>query len=130
MPTSTPVPGRMIRTLPENGYESPQSPENDEILFAHGIHRDGKRRRNPFMGSSEEIPPEVGEGNAGSQAYQNETGRVDQEKQDEEGEPKRVGFRDRISCFTWTWFTMTMATGGIANVLHSSNADHIPLRGV
>ncbi|KAH6656680.1 voltage-dependent anion channel-domain-containing protein [Truncatella angustata] len=35
----------------------------------------------------------------------------------------KVGIRDRISCYQWTWFTMTMATGGIANVLHT-----IPLR--
>ncbi|KAI0180692.1 voltage-dependent anion channel-domain-containing protein [Hypoxylon sp. FL1284] len=31
----------------------------------------------------------------------------------------KVGIRDRICCHQWTWFTMTMATGGIANVLHS-----------
>lgn len=32
----------------------------------------------------------------------------------------KVGFRDRIACYTWTWFTLNMATGGIANVLFGS----------
>ncbi|KAI0539383.1 voltage-dependent anion channel-domain-containing protein [Xylaria digitata] len=31
----------------------------------------------------------------------------------------KISIRDRICCFQWTWFTMTMATGGIANVLYS-----------
>ncbi|KAH7346123.1 voltage-dependent anion channel [Pyrenochaeta sp. MPI-SDFR-AT-0127] len=30
-----------------------------------------------------------------------------------------MGFRERIRHFTWTWFCMTMATGGIANVLYT-----------
>lgn len=39
----------------------------------------------------------------------------------ESGEDGKVklGFRGRIQHFTWTWFTMTMATGGIANVLYT-----------
>ncbi|KAI0853822.1 voltage-dependent anion channel-domain-containing protein [Daldinia vernicosa] len=32
---------------------------------------------------------------------------------------KKIGIRDRICCHQWTWFTMTMATGGVANVLYS-----------
>ncbi|KAJ1338427.1 Voltage-dependent anion channel [Microdochium nivale] len=31
----------------------------------------------------------------------------------------KVGLRDRICCYQWTWFTMTMATGGVSSVLHS-----------
>lgn len=33
---------------------------------------------------------------------------------------KPVGIKDRVACFQWTWYTSTMATGGIANVLASS----------
>ena len=31
----------------------------------------------------------------------------------------KLHWRDRIRHFTWTYFTMTMATGGIANVLYT-----------
>ncbi|PSR82237.1 voltage-dependent anion channel [Coniella lustricola] len=33
------------------------------------------------------------------------------------GDKRRVSVKDRIACFQWTWYTSTMATGGIANVL-------------
>ena len=29
-----------------------------------------------------------------------------------------LAIKERIRHFTWSWFTMTMATGGIANVLY------------
>lgn len=37
----------------------------------------------------------------------------------EADERKRLSWRERIRHFTWTWFCMTMATGGIANVLYT-----------
>jgi hypothetical protein len=30
----------------------------------------------------------------------------------------QLAIKERVRHFTWTWFTMTMATGGIANVLY------------
>ena len=103
--------------LPENGYESPQIPDED-ILFGQGI-LGGERRRARRSKSSDKREVE----NPDLTAYMNERDGNDNHMGDEEDGEKgrrRVGFRDRVGCYTWTWFTMTMATGGIANVLHSS----------
>ncbi|KAI7766001.1 hypothetical protein LZL87_001114 [Fusarium oxysporum] len=32
---------------------------------------------------------------------------------------QRVSIRDRIACYQWTYFTMTMSTGGVANIIYS-----------
>ncbi|KAH8690955.1 voltage-dependent anion channel-domain-containing protein [Talaromyces proteolyticus] len=37
----------------------------------------------------------------------------------ENGEPVKLGFKQRIRHMTWVYFTLTMATGGIANVLYN-----------
>lgn len=39
----------------------------------------------------------------------------------------RLAIRERVRHFTWTWFTMTMATGGIANVLYYPTLLSFPL---
>ena len=38
-----------------------------------------------------------------------------------------IGWKERLRHFTWSFFTMTMATGGIANVLHTGQAASINL---
>ncbi|TGO12584.1 hypothetical protein BTUL_0086g00600 [Botrytis tulipae] len=44
---------------------------------------------------------------------------VDRQADTEDTAVAKVSIRDRIGCVTWTWFTLSMATGGIANVLYS-----------
>lgn len=38
-----------------------------------------------------------------------------------------LGWKQRVRHLTWAFFTLTMATGGIANVLYTSKADPIVL---
>jgi hypothetical protein len=110
----------MRAVIPENGYESPGI--NDEVFFGKK-EKGGERRRVNFSGSSDGSELVEREGADG----QNTNGEriADQHLNDEGKKPRIAGLRDRVGCFTWTWFTMTMATGGIANVLHSSNEAHI-----
>lgn len=35
---------------------------------------------------------------------------------------ENVTWKDRLQLFTWNWFTMVMATGGIANAINSSKS--------
>jgi hypothetical protein len=37
----------------------------------------------------------------------------------DDGSPKNLTWPQRMQHVTWAWFTLTMATGGIANVLHN-----------
>ena len=40
--------------------------------------------------------------------------------QPEEG-PLVLGWKERLRYFTWTWFTLSMATGGIAAVIYNGS---------
>ena len=125
MPTPTPISRHLsIVQSPINGYESPCviTPSEESVdplqnaaptkTYADIIQRI-ERRGTAF---NEAV---VGKERLTSKKQAN--GCVIAEENGEKGHPI-YSFRDRIACFTWTWFTMNMATGGIANILHSSTS--------
>lgn len=100
--------------LPENGYLTPRFPDLESGYFSKADIHEGERRRHVHEGGGGETNVEIHGRSI------NLDGHAPMAQKGKEEEPKVFGIRDRISCYTWTWFTMNMATGGIANVLHSS----------
>lgn len=67
-----------------------------------------------------------GNGNGNRNLNLPDQGEPEKERVPESSEPAaldrrhaRLPWRERIRHFTWTWFCLTMATGGIANVLYA-----------
>jgi hypothetical protein len=106
----------MNLALPENGYQSPQM-EDEDMFFGKDILRDNNRRR---LGKTKENSGTGEDSTPDSDTRLNGSNGIENTRPDDKGGEKRYELRDRVCCFTWTWFTMTMATGGIANVLHAS----------
>ncbi|KAF2712676.1 hypothetical protein K504DRAFT_372809 [Pleomassaria siparia CBS 279.74] len=83
-------------------------------------------RSNPFEGLDQRLnktaDPANGSGNL-EKEKENGVDGIDGDNgvgtNSEETAKDNLSFRERIRHFTWTWFTMTMATGGIANVLYT-----------
>lgn len=109
-----------MKIVPENGYESPlssQTPESSGFFFGLTDAERGRNERSVDCDSGEETGVDDTAETQDSSPVKEQT--KEQENEDTPTQSK-VGIRDRVGCLTWTWFTLTMATGGIANVLHSS----------
>ena len=51
---------------------------------------------------------------------------VDKVEDPDDEKPKNLSWSQRMKHVSWAWFTLTMATGGIANVLHTGNVPFRP----
>ncbi|EAA26724.3 hypothetical protein GE21DRAFT_3233 [Neurospora crassa] len=96
------------------GYESPSELEDGYITPDPTHHRPGAPSE-PFWATSSASRRQKGGGN-NSPMKASMDDILTKGRNLSKG---KVSLRDRITCYQWTWFTMTMATGGVANVLHS-----------
>lgn len=97
---------------PVLGYESPTEDTVTTALSTnHLMHRLSELEKNQRQRQNvgQNVPPREA---MNMDDLVSQTGKMD--------DGKHVGIKDRVACFQWTWFTSTMATGGIANVLASS----------
>ncbi len=101
MPTSESLPRRMRHILPENGYESPRSPDNrSQICFS--TNEDGERRRTGFGAPSEDTSSASDRNGEAEDTPTQRDGQDGTEQMgDLEGARKKIGFRDRVGCYTW-----------------------------
>ncbi|KAK3488388.1 voltage-dependent anion channel-domain-containing protein [Neurospora crassa] len=96
------------------GYESPSELEDGYITPDPTHHRPGAPSE-PFWATSSASRRQKGGGN-NSPMKASMDDILTKGRNLSKG---KVSLRDRITCYQWTWFTMTMATGGVANVLYS-----------
>lgn len=95
------------------GYESPSELEDGYITPDPTPHRPGAS--GPSWSHASASRRQNGGGNSPMKASMD-----DILNKGRNLSKRKVSLRDRITCYQWTWFTMTMATGGVANVLYSS----------
>ncbi len=99
MPDSLSLPERMRPAIPENGYESP----NEFPSSRTDLKKDSERRRNTYLWGSDEARI----GSTDSSHANGVLGREKSAAEDKQVQFTRpVAIRDRIGCYTWTWFTM------------------------
>ncbi|KAF5587186.1 Malic acid transport [Fusarium pseudoanthophilum] len=138
-PSPSPVPPSGSTSALATGYESP-SEENPPFFSVvasapaapgtalsrhHVVPRPALSQRPSYITA---IPPEHTNGHARpgrllnneSTLTSNSLNHVIATAEKGPGNQK-VGIRDRIACYQWTYFTMTMSTGGVANIIYSSH---------
>ena len=107
------VHGSPLSEKPDNAHEIGRYLADKTTTAETPGNIEGESRRRHFADREESTLVVIHQGRIGEDTQEGYT-------PDASRDAIRPGFRGRLSCYTWTWFTMTMATGGIANVLHTS----------
>ena len=106
---------RHLRQPGEDGYRTPTV---EDSMSQHSSPHHRRPSHFPFHGSS-------------THAALHASSRLTPFRSEEKGQqqadlcrlpedwPNAMNWKQRIKHFTWAYFTLTMATGGIANVLHT-----------
>ena len=97
----------------QDGYRTPTI--EDVEAFA----RAGSRLRH-LEGNSSYFPTAAAFQSVLHDRNKSVAGQGKEAEQEEEAIPKILTWRQRLRHFTWSFFTLSMATGGIANVIYSS----------
>ncbi|ESZ97130.1 hypothetical protein SBOR_2488 [Sclerotinia borealis F-4128] len=141
MSTTSPLPRLMNDTASTNPLESQVPYFKDDSSANESTHRNGWQRSGLEVGHGEtnrsgnrNIDRNTNGVPAGPDTpivdRDHGVDGVDQQPDTQETAVGKVSVRDRIGCMTWTWFTLSMATGGIANVLYSNDIYGIPKTGL
>lgn len=112
----------------DNGQNDPPLLESSSSTIATGLDTTEERRRNrlgsdhTLHGSEEQIRPRAD--------LEDLEGQNPQDQQEEEAEidPKTVGFRDRVGCYTWLVRAMEDLRGpwsdeDMQDMVHNDNGD-------
>ncbi|CAJ0551778.1 Ff.00g057570.m01.CDS01 [Fusarium sp. VM40] len=145
-PASSPAPASVPASALATGYESPSedhppffsaaaTPATASDARRSAVKRPALAQRPSYITA---IAPEDAHGNNqrparllhhGSTLTSNSLNHV-MATAEKSPDGRKVGLRDRIACHRWTYFTMTMSTGGIANILHSLKWEAPWIRGI
>ena len=100
-----------IHTVPsgEDGY---RTPTGEDFEVANRLPHN-KRREDCFQDEATIRPPQSANGVLGHHSATVSTASLSERLLE------RLFWRERIRHFTWTFFAITMATGGIANVIYT-----------
>lgn len=128
---------RHMRSPGDDGYRTPTIEDAEQNLTSHGetdsyflpARRKARELHTSALEAIHSPAYRISNGATAKNAANAEEGHdvANACRRCSEPPPANLSWKKRIRHFTWAYFTLTMATGGIANVLYTSNDEHDPV---